>query len=101
MHIRLFHLNGFEILLFSDEEMQRLAKEIYLSVTKGQPERMVSCSDDHTLFLWHPSEDSKPVARMTGHLQTVIDVKFSPDGRWVVSASFDKSIKLWNGMTGA
>lgn len=27
-------------------------------------------------------------------------VTFSPDGRWVLSASFDKSIKLWDGVKG-
>jgi hypothetical protein len=27
-------------------------------------------------------------------------VQFSPDGRWVVSASFDKALKLWDGVRG-
>ena len=27
-------------------------------------------------------------------------VQFSPDGRWIVSASFDKSVKLWDGLKG-
>ena len=27
-------------------------------------------------------------------------VQFSPDGRWLVSASFDKAIKLWDGLKG-
>ena len=35
-----------------------------------------------------------------GHLQLVNHVYFSPDGQWVASASFDKSVKLWNGTTG-
>jgi WD40 repeat protein len=39
-------------------------------------------------------------ARMTGHQQLVNDVKFSVDTRLVASASFDKSIKLWDGRTG-
>jgi ribosome assembly protein 4 len=30
----------------------------------------------------------------------VLQVTFSPDGRWVLSASFDKSIKLWDGVKG-
>ena len=27
-------------------------------------------------------------------------VQFSPDGRWIVSASFDKALKLWDGLKG-
>ena len=29
-----------------------------------------------------------------------MQVQFSPDGRWLVSASFDKAIKLWDGVKG-
>ena len=71
------------------------------SVLQGSgPERLVSGSDDFTLFLWHPELDKKPVARMTGHQQLINDVRFSPDTRLLASASFDKSVKLWDGKTG-
>lgn len=33
-------------------------------------------------------------------MQIVNHVYFSPDGKWIASGSFDKSVKLWNGITG-
>lgn len=66
----------------------------------SQPEMMVSGSDDSTLFLWNPESATKPLARMTGHQQLINQVCFSPDTRLIASASFDKSVKLWDGRTG-
>lgn len=31
---------------------------------------------------------------------SALQVQFSPDGRWIVSASFDKAVKLWDGVKG-
>ncbi|KYN17648.1 PREDICTED: notchless protein homolog 1 [Trachymyrmex cornetzi] len=73
------------------------AKKQYEAVGE---EKLVSGSDDFTLFLWKPEKEKKPIARMTGHQQLINDVKFSPDGRLIASASFDKSIKLWESNTG-
>ncbi|KAF2360526.1 NLE protein [Trinorchestia longiramus] len=87
----------------TDEDKRKTAAlERYNAAMKqaGGVERMVSGSDDFTLFLWTPESNKKPVCRMTGHQQLVNDVKFSPDTRTIASASFDKSIKLWNGVTG-
>jgi len=63
-------------------------------------EYMVSGSDDMSLSLWNPSESSKRIVQMTGHQAQVNDVRFSPDGKIIASASFDKCVKLWNGITG-
>lgn len=73
----------------------------FIATLQGSaPERLVSGSDDFTMFLWNPAEDKKPLARMTGHSALVNEVLFSPDTRLIASASFDKSIKIWDGRTG-
>ena len=66
----------------------------------GEQERLVSGSDDFTLILWHPTENKRPIKRLTGHQQAVNHLAFSPDSRFFASASFDKKIKLWNGRSG-
>ena len=70
-------------------------------------EKLISASDDNTIFLWDPSGISgdsnasvKPVARLLGHQKQVLHVSFSPDGLYIASASFDNSVKLWNARHG-
>ncbi|VDP04058.1 unnamed protein product [Soboliphyme baturini] len=81
-------------------ELREVALRRYQEVKRADPERLVSGSDDFTLCLWQPSINKKPIQRMTGHQQLINHVQFSPDGRIIASASFDKSVKLWCGKTG-
>lgn len=78
---------------------QEAARKRYDAV-RGRGERMISGSDDFTMFLWEPATSKKPLARLTGHQQLVNHVCFSPDGMLLASASFDKSVKIWDGLTG-
>ncbi|KAM8977345.1 notchless protein homolog 1 [Pelodytes ibericus] len=82
------------------EILKEKALQRYNQVRGQAPERLVSGSDDFTLFLWAPAEEKKPLMRMTGHQALINEVLFSPDTRIIASASFDKSIKLWDGKTG-
>ena len=72
-----------------------VALTVYNKYKGSGEEYLVSGSDDFTLFLWQPSKSSKPVCRMTGHQQLINQAAFSPHGRTIASASFDKSIKVW------
>ncbi|KAI8867196.1 putative Angio-associated migratory cell protein [Ramicandelaber brevisporus] len=84
----------------SDEEARAAALQRYEKVTLGKPERLISGSDDFTMYLWEPSESKKPITRLNGHQKLVNHVSFSPDGNLIASASFDNSVKLWDGYTG-
>lgn len=54
--------------------MLQVAQQRYDAVVRGQPERLVSGSDDHTMFLWTPSTSKTHIARMTGHVQLINQV---------------------------
>ncbi|KAK1938484.1 putative WD-repeat protein [Babesia divergens] len=80
------------------EESQRIYKKF---IKESGQERLLSGSDDNTMFIWHPHSSSrKPVHRMTGHQKLINHVAFSADGRYFASASFDKTIRIWCGITG-
>lgn len=65
----------------TEEEKVAKAKKRFLDVaTVGGEvvERMVSASDDLTIFLWDLSKGTKPIQRMVGHQKQVTCVTFNP-----------------------
>lgn len=84
----------------NEKEMKQYALERYQKAKDPSGERLVSGSDDFTMIMWQPQKQTKPIHRLTGHQALINQVSFSPDGFLFASASFDKSIKLWNGQTG-
>ena len=87
----------------TDEEKVAKAKDRFLkaaSTNNEVVERLISASDDCTIYLWSLSSSSKPVARLLGHQKQVNHVSFSPNGRLIASAAFDNHVKLWNAVDG-
>ncbi|THU82460.1 WD40 repeat-like protein, partial [Dendrothele bispora CBS 962.96] len=47
------------------------------------------------------SQTGQPVGQpLEGHTQEVNSVAYSPDGRYIVSGSWDKTIRIWDSQTG-
>ena len=66
----------------TEEGKRAKAKERFEKAARVQgklSERLVSASDDFTMYLWDPSQGTKPVARMVGHQKQINHVTFSPD----------------------
>ena len=62
--------------------------------------RTVTCSSDLTIKLWDPANEYNNTKTLHGHDHSVSTVRFTPDGERLVSASRDKTIRVWEVASG-
>lgn len=61
---------------------------------------IVTCSTDLAIKLWDTQNDYKNVKTLHGHDHSISTVRFTPDGERLVSASRDKTIRIWEVSSG-
>lgn len=69
-------------------------------LTNNQLYFPVSCSADMNIKLWDFTQGYQCLKTMHGHDHNVSGVAFMPNGDFVISASRDKTIKMWEVATG-
>src|SRR5437763_3156508 len=62
--------------------------------------RMIHLSSQARTAADEPPLPASVVATLKGHTEIVYAVAFSPDGKQVLTGSFDKTLKLWDTATG-
>ncbi|KAI0407907.1 WD40-repeat-containing domain protein [Xylaria palmicola] len=61
-----------------------------------EPMNFVVASEDHNLYAFDMRSVQRALNIYKGHVAAVMDVDWSPDGRGLVSGSYDRTIRLWN-----
>ncbi|MEO0015461.1 MAG: hypothetical protein RLZZ535_3850, partial [Cyanobacteriota bacterium] len=83
------------------------AEEIYsIAISPKNPDTFAAAigdaNGDSKIKIWRNNHDNtqKLIHTLLGHQATISQIKYSPDGKIIASASWDQTIKLWNAQTG-
>lgn len=55
-----------------------------------------AANEDHNIYIFDMRKMDRALNVLKDHVAAVMDVEFSPTGEELVSASYDRSIRLWN-----
>ena len=67
-----------------------------LSTVRGHSEDNQDCTCKHDAGEDEDEYESNPDCPVRGHSDLLSSVAFSADGQWVMSGSYDKTIRLWD-----
>ncbi|KAL0079977.1 guanine nucleotide-binding protein subunit beta-2-like 1 [Phycomyces blakesleeanus] len=75
-----------------------------IATTSEAPDMVLSASRDKSIIVWHLTRDELnygiPRKSLLGHSHFVEDIAISSDGQFALSASWDKTLRLWDLNTG-
>ena len=90
------------IILYDCREVgpvRRVVMNLKTNVVAWNPmEAMVftAANEDYNLYTFDMRKLERPVNVLMDHVGAVVDVDYSPTGKELVSASYDKTVRLWN-----
>ncbi|KAK8049749.1 hypothetical protein PG994_011479 [Apiospora phragmitis] len=92
----------------SDHDTSRISRSITRSPVSGDPTPFRTPAADAGVDVAseppQPRQPTKPNFKprliLGGHRKPISQVRISPDGRWIASASADGTIKIWEASTG-
>jgi len=64
-------------------------------------ERALTAGDDRVIRVWSLAGDTPRLERsLTGHGHKIMALAIGPEGRWIASGAWDRSLRIWSPETG-
>ena len=61
-----------------------------------EPFNFAAANEDHNIYMFDMRQMKRALNVLKDHVAAVMDVEFSPTGEELISASYDRTIRLWN-----
>jgi len=61
-----------------------------------EPFNFAAANEDHNVYLFDMRQMKRALNVLRDHVAAVMDVEFSPTGEELVTASYDRTLRLWN-----
>lgn len=61
-----------------------------------EPFNFAAANEDHNIYIFDMRQMNRALNVLKDHVAAVMDVEFSPTGEELVSASYDRTIRIWN-----
>merc|ERR1712029_803262 len=98
------HANMSESLIFKGSLVGHKGDVTAIATSSENPDMILTASRDKTIIMWSLTRDDAsfgyPKRILHGHSGFVSDVVVSSDGQFALSASWDKTLRLWDLTTG-
>merc|ERR1712000_671028 len=98
------HANMSESLIFKGSLVGHKGDVTAIATSSENPDMILTASRDKTIIMWSLTRDDAsfgyPKRILHGHNGFVSDVVVSSDGQFALSASWDKTLRLWDLNTG-
>jgi len=69
-------------------------------LTGRPPDLMIKAEPDNSVRIWEVAS-GKLVQELKGHTHTISSIDYAPDGRRIVTAGLDRTLRLWDAGSGA